>query len=122
MMELARRTVLILEDELIIGLALEDMLAEAGATTLYAQSLANASGILARQEIDAAVLDINVHGEFSYAISEELMDRGIPFIFATGYGDVLHDPRFDKVPTVTKPYTFDDIARALRAAGLSDDG
>lgn len=117
-MALAGRTIMVLEDEAIVGLALEDMLAEAGALTLYAETLSIAQDLITAQRFDAAILDINVHGERSYPVAAELRRRGLPFIFATGYGDALHGTAFEGVPTVTKPYTFAEIARALAAIGI----
>ena len=65
------------------------------------------------RNIDAAVLDLNLHGEESYPAAEILRGRRIPFVFATGYGSAaLADP-FQDVPLLTKPYVLDDLDRAL---------
>jgi DNA-binding response OmpR family regulator len=117
-MILSGSNILILEDEAIVSFALEDMLAEAGAETLLAENLAVAAELINLHRFDAAILDINVHGERSYPVAAELRRRGLPFIFATGYGDVLKGTSFEGVPTVTKPYTFADIAGALAAIGI----
>ena len=58
-------------------------------------------------------LDVNVHGTLSYAVAQLLAEREIPFIFATGYGDRSHPVEFADVPTVSKPYSADDICKAL---------
>lgn len=117
-MVLSESTIMILEDEAIVSFALEDMLAEAGANTLLAENLAVAEELINVHRFDAAILDINVHGERSYPVAAELRRLGLPFIFATGYGDVLKGTPFEGVPTVTKPYTFTDVARALAAIGI----
>ncbi|WP_395623613.1 response regulator [Sphingomonas daechungensis] len=108
-------TILILEDEPIIGLALEDMLVRGGASVLHASRIEEARDLVELKHIDAAILDVNVHGAMSYPIADMLAERGIPFIFATGYGDRSHPPQFGKVPTVAKPYSAHDIESAFRA-------
>ena len=106
-------TVLILEDEPIIGLALEDMLARDGASVLHASRIEEAQEMLSTERVDSAVLDVNVHGILSYDVASLLAEREIPFIFATGYGDRSHPPEFSAVPTVAKPYSAKDIRKAL---------
>jgi CheY-like chemotaxis protein len=110
-------TILILEDEPIIGLALEDMLAGKGARVLHASRIEEAEELLSGQQVDSAVLDVNVHGILSYPVAARLAERAIPFIFATGYGDRSHPPEFAAVPTVSKPYSAEEICRALIASG-----
>ena len=107
------RRILILEDEPIIGLALEDMLISHGATVHHASHLEDAHRLLASVELDAAILDVKVHGCLSYPVAAELKERSIPFIFATGYGDGSHPDEFVSVPTIAKPYSAEEIARAL---------
>src|SRR5690606_35065200 len=111
-MRMEGQTVLLLEDEPIIGFALEDMLIECGATPLFCGSLEAARRTLESAEPDVAILDVNIHGERSYPVAETLARRGIPFIFATGYGDALHPPQFAQVPTISKPYRLAEMERA----------
>ena len=106
-------TILILEDEPIIGLALEDMLARDGASVLHASRIDEARELISLRQVDSAVLDVNVHGTLSYEVAGLLAERDIPFIFATGYGDRSHPARFADVPTVSKPYSASDIRTAL---------
>ena len=112
-MTLDGATILILEDEPIIGLALEDMLSLQGALVLHASRIEEARELIAQERLDSAVLDVNVHGTLSYPVAQLLAEREVPFIFATGYGDRSHPPEFARVPTVAKPYSADDIRRAL---------
>ena len=113
-MNFAGKTVLVLEDEPIIGLALEDQLASRGALVHYAERIEEAAAILDRERIDCAILDVNVHGQPSYAIARQLAGREIPYLFATGYGDLSHPAEFTGTPTISKPYSIDEIERALR--------
>lgn len=112
-MELAGKTILVLEDEPIIAMALEDHLQFAGAVPVVAATLAQAHEAVAQQRLDAAILDVNVHGEKSYPVAESLRSQGIPFVFASGYGDTLHGEEFAEAPTVTKPYNLDGIRAAF---------
>lgn len=114
-MRLGGRTILILEDEPIIGLALEDMLASEGARVLHASRIDEAQDMLGREGVDSAILDVNLHGIPSYPVAARLAERAIPFIFATGYGDRSHPAEFAGVPTVSKPYSTEEICRALMA-------
>jgi len=113
-MTLEGATVLILEDEPIIGLALEDMLSRQGAAVLFASQVEEACEIIAQEQVDSAVLDVNVHGLLSYPVAEMLNERNVPFIFATGYGDRSHPPEFAEVPTISKPYSAEDVRRAFQ--------
>jgi DNA-binding NtrC family response regulator len=110
--------ILILEDEPIIGLALEDMLQRQGAFVLLASGIEEALELIATKAVESAILDVNVHGSRSYPVAAMLAERGIPFIFATGYGDRAHPADFAAVPTIAKPYSADDIRNALESVGL----
>lgn len=109
------RTILILEDELIIAFALEDLLTGMGATVVLASTLEEADERLADTAISLAVLDVNVHGRKSYGFAETLAARGVPLIFATGYGNAEHPPQFAAFRTLTKPYNRHQLTQAIAA-------
>jgi DNA-binding response OmpR family regulator len=113
-MTLDGATILILEDEPIIGLALEDILSREGASVLHASRIEEAHDLITDMQVDSAVLDVNVHGVLSYSVAALLAERDVPFIFATGYGDRSHPPEFAGVPTISKPYSALDIRTALQ--------
>lgn len=114
------RTVLILEDEVIVAFALEDMLIDLDARVVMATTTDQALAALGNEEIAFAVLDVNVNGIKSYGVAEELTRRNVPFIFATGYGDAEHPAHFADVPTLTKPYSQHQLA--LRIDAIADTG
>ena len=118
-MTIEGRSILILEDEAIVAFALEDMIDEAGGRPICAERLDQAIDLIETSRFDAAILDINVHGRQSYPVAEALTRKGIPFIFATGYGDTLHPEEFAAIPTISKPYVFAEIEHALRQAETS---
>jgi CheY-like chemotaxis protein len=112
---LAGRKVMLVEDSLIIALDGEDVLRSLGAEEVkLASSVRGALKLLADFPVDLAVLDYNLGAENSESIAEALKNRGIPFLFATGYGSGLDAARFSKVPIVTKPYGRGEIATAVR--------
>jgi CheY-like chemotaxis protein len=109
---------LVVEDEAMIAMLLEDMLADLGC--VIAGSAGDISRGVAFAEndalaLDAAVLDVNIGGEKVFPVAERLVARGVPFVFATGYGRDGVAPAFARVPVLSKPYD----PRALEAALVS---
>jgi len=98
--------VLILEDQLVIAVGLEQILADAQVEdVITASSEAETMKLLLGRKPDVAVLDINLGTGTSIAVAEELTRLDIPFLFATGYGDSVSIPGHLKhVPVVRKPY------------------
>lgn len=104
---LANSRILIVEDQLVIAVGLEQILADAGAKeVMTASSELEALRLVNIQRPDIAVLDINLGtGATSIAVAEELLGQQIPFLFATGYGDSIIIPAHLKhVPILQKPY------------------
>ena len=113
---LTGKRVLVLEDEVIVALAAEDMLADLGATVVGpATTVAQGLALVRDAPLDAALLDVNMHGERSFAVAEALRARGVPFVFTTGYADLV-EPATTGAPVVPKPYTPADLAEALARA------
>lgn len=108
------RTVLLVEDQLVIALDVEDMLRDLGARVLTAPSAEEALGVLSRSSPDCAVLDVTLGKGTSLPVAEELEKRGIGYVFATGYDDTTMLPeRFRLVPIVRKPYDEHVLQDAL---------
>ncbi len=91
------------------------MLVENGATVDLAATLEEASDLLAANDYDGAILDINIRGEKSYPVARQLVERRINFIFATGYGADPQRDEFADILTISKPYSFEAIRKALNA-------
>ncbi|KAA9018853.1 HWE histidine kinase domain-containing protein [Sphingobium limneticum] len=108
------RNVLLVEDNMIIAMDGEDALRDLGADVVTAASVGRAHEAIAIQSVDLAVLDFNLGHETSLPIADMLAERGIPFLFATGYGDGLELPaRFEAVTLLKKPYSGATLAQAL---------
>lgn len=99
-------SVLLLEDNLIAALEAEDMLKDFGAKHVWTiDNIAAAKQVMAEHLPDFAMLDVNVGAEKSFALAAEIHGRGIPFLYASGYGDHLPKIRgLDKIGCIAKPY------------------
>jgi len=108
--------ILLVEDNLLIAMDAEDQLRRLGAREVeVASSVQAALQILARQEPEVALLDMNLGRENSFPVADALAARGIPFVFATGYGEASAFPeRFRKAVVIKKPYSQADIRAALQ--------
>lgn len=108
------RQILIVEDELMIRLLLEDMLTELGYEIAGAASRIDDAMTLAQgAQIDAAILDVNLNGATVGPVAELLADRGVPFVFATGYGDRGLPEHLRDRPILHKPFQQEHLKRAL---------
>jgi len=101
---LAGNRVLLVEDEALVAMVMRDMLTELGFHVVgpFGRS-ADAAAAARDEDVDAAVLDINLDGEAAYPVADLLAARGIPFVFVTGYGAESIDGRFAHVPVLQKP-------------------
>jgi CheY-like chemotaxis protein len=96
---------LVVEDEMLIAMTIEDVLTDLGCIVVGpAGSVAKALEILNRQEIDGAILDLNLKGEQALPVAEALHKRGTPFFFLTGYGSTGLDQSQFNAPTLPKPF------------------
>ena len=106
--------ILVVEDEALVAMLVEDALLDAGFEVLGpARSVAEAMALLAAERPSAAVLDLNLGGETSLRVADELAARGIPFIVATGYGAAGLPPSHGKAPVLAKPYDPADLTAAV---------
>lgn len=105
--------ILIVEDAVLLALELQTGLSEAGATVVGPAYELEEALELVSQPIDVAVLDANLNGRSVTPVAEALARRGIPFIFATGYGDVGGAPGGFDAPVIRKPYDVRQVAAAV---------
>ena len=114
--DLKGKCLLLVEDSMMIALDAQSMLQNCGAEVELAATTADARRALALNKFDAAILDVNLYTETSFAIAQDLQERAIPFVFATGYGETIVVPdRFRNVFVISKPYV-EDVLRAALAA------
>ena len=106
-MDLESKRALIVEDEGLIAMVVEAYLEDLGYTVLaIAAQLEEGMEAAREAAIDIAVLDVNLAGKVSYPIAEILLERGIPFLFATGYGTAGCPPEFRATPMSVLPSWF----------------
>ena len=111
--------VLLVEDNLIIALDSEEVMQRLGvATVRTASSVTEALKAIDEQKPDFALLDVNLGVETSFEIAERLVEIGVPFAFATGYGEQIAFPAaFSAAEKIRKPYSTDTLRKALQSAG-----
>lgn len=109
--------VLVVEDEFLVAADLEESLTELGYRVLGPfPTVAEALSWLAEDKPDAAVLDVNIRGEFIFPVAERLAELGVPFVFCTGYADIGVIPDdLEPLATLSKPCTPATLARALQS-------
>jgi CheY-like chemotaxis protein len=115
---LAGRRILVVEDEPTIAALIEDILTEAGCEVVGpALRLADAMATAAAEPgLDGALLDIKLGDDVVAPVADRLSDRGVPFVFLTGYGWHLLPERFHTRPLITKPCRRDVLLSALGQA------
>jgi CheY-like chemotaxis protein len=103
--------VLVVEDEPLVSLNLVDVLSAAGAYVVCAKKACEAIQSAERFKVTAAVLDINLGDHDCATICQYLSERGIPFLFHTGYSTPLDG--WSNVPVLKKPATSHEMTEAV---------
>lgn len=111
----AGKSALLVEDSLIIALDAEDILTRLGAAGVAtAATVQDALRAIELSTPDLALLDINLGDQTSFPIADALDALGVPFMFATGYGEQAQLPEAHAARRVVqKPYTMENVARVL---------
>ena len=110
------KRVLVLEDEAIIAMLLDELIEAAGGTAHCVSTLAAVPAALDQAMPDLAILDINIRDESSFAVAALVAERGVPFIFASGYSRPAIPAAMAAVPIVTKPYGLAELEEAFAEA------
>lgn len=109
------RRIFVVEDETLVLFNLEDILADLGCeVAVQAMRLEQAVALAeAGEPVDLAILDVNIGGTTIFPAAEILAKRGVPLLFATGYGRDGLPPDWQAYPVIVKPYSAQDVERAL---------
>jgi CheY-like chemotaxis protein len=113
------RHLLVVEDEYVVAEDFALRLEDAGAIVVGPVPSVREALELVMSEgdrLDAAVLDVNLGGEFVYPVADALSGRGIPFVFTTGYDASAITPAYANAPRCEKPLDPALLARALSRA------
>ena len=112
----AGRSCLLVEDEVLVGMDLEDGLREAGFDVRWVSSAQSALAVLQTDRPDIVVLDVIVRVEPCTLVARELKKRGIPFLVHSGYPQKAAMAEFHGAPWVEKPADVKRVASALAEA------
>jgi PAS domain S-box-containing protein len=113
------RRVLVAEDEPTLAMELQAALTGLGCEVLGPATTVEEGLSLALREgprgIDIAVLDVNLHGRTVFPLAEMLQERGVPVLYATGYGE-LPEGRLRRGSSrlLPKPVDHEDLVAMLR--------
>jgi two-component system, response regulator PdtaR len=108
--------VLIAEDEFLVGMQLEEDLLSAGHSIVGPFStLEKATRSSRREQFDLAILDINLNGDMVYPLADELLHRGVPFIFLSGYLPADLPEKFRESPQLMKPHDPAALVKTIQA-------
>ena len=114
MRNLEGRRILVIEDEYFIAADLKRALKENGATVIGPTGdLQCGLALVGSEEIDAAVLDVNLEGTDSYPIAEQLAERSVPYLLLTGYDSWSLPEDYKAVPKLPKPFQMKIVMEAL---------
>lgn len=120
---LVGRQILIVEDEMVIAWLLTEMLDELGCHVVGPVcTVGQALDAIDRERFDAALLDVNLNGQFSYPVADALAARSIPFMFSTGYDRSRIREGYRQMPMLQKPYHSTELEKALTLMFAPDAG
>lgn len=104
--------ILIVEDEIVVAMFMEDILSEFGYEV--AGVVSRLDEALARpRDYDLAVLDVHLNGRSVFDFADKLSAEGVPFVFATGYGERGIPERHRAYPVLQKPFQPEELRRTL---------
>lgn len=108
---------IVVEDEPLIAVMIEEMAQDLGwAVGGSAHTEAAAFSLLDSSEPSLALLDINLGSTTSLGIAATCLDRHIPIVFMTGYTARDVPPQCGNAPVVIKPFTQEQLDRAIHRA------
>jgi CheY-like chemotaxis protein len=106
--------VLVAEDEALVSMLIEDMLSDLGVVVVGpAANLDDALRLAGSETVDAALLDVNLAGKAIFPVADLLKSRGVPYIFASGYGAAGINEEHRGAPVLQKPFRESDLTQAL---------
>jgi CheY-like chemotaxis protein len=110
---LSGRRILVVDDEMLIRITIEDVLADLGCESVIAAATTEmAVALVDEQVFDAAVLDINLNGTSSRIVADALAARGVPFVIATGNRGEVWEGFRDRA-VLRKPFKYDQLVESL---------
>ncbi|WP_248312115.1 response regulator [Bosea sp. BK604] len=106
---------LIVEDEPMISMMLEEYLLDAGCeVAATAQNLEKALALAETTDLDLAILDMSLGSKLSFSVADVLASRGIPFVFASGFGSNFLPEEHRGRTVLNKPFHYPDLVKSLK--------
>jgi two-component system, response regulator PdtaR len=106
---------LVVEDEALIAMEVEEMIAALGAEVVGSFSrVTDALQALERETVAGAILDIQLDGETTLGLVEVLLERGCPILFVTGGGPESIPETYRQLPRLSKPFNQVDLERTAK--------
>ena len=104
--------ILVVEDTTLIADSICDELHDHGCEVVGPiGTLQMALSVARDEDLDGALLDVNLAGEQCFPVADILQERDVPFVFITGYDtQSTIPPRFHAVERLTKPFDLDELA------------
>jgi DNA-binding response OmpR family regulator len=118
-----RRSVLVVEDEVLISAIAADALQELGFDAVEVCSAKAAMDQARNTNFDLALVDLGLPDQRGDELVTELrtLQSNLPVIIATGYSDIALSDRFrglSQLVFLNKPYDFSQIHAAVAALAL----
>jgi CheY-like chemotaxis protein len=97
--------ILVAEDSPVVALAIEEMLQVFGMLPVGPfGNIAAALDAAENEQVDAAILDLNIRGTKAFSLFSALDRRQIPFIIASGYADWTMPEEWRDRTRLAKPF------------------
>ena len=108
--------ILVVEDSGLIASRIVQILQAAGYGVAGSiATLSTALTVVGRPgPLDAVMLDIDLRGEPVYPLAEKLQERGVPFLFLTGFEPLAIPDRWRDAPRIEKPFEAEELRRAVQ--------
>lgn|GEM_PF-1535850 len=107
-------SILVVEDDAMLSLAMEDILRKLGHTNLeFAFDLSGALQIAEGKRFSLVFLDVDLNGELTLPVARMLRQNNIPWFFTTGFGSRFDYEDLEGAPIIRKPYSEQDIKQAI---------
>jgi DNA-binding response OmpR family regulator len=107
--------ILIVEDYYLFAKVVCDFVTDCGMRPIGPATMLDQAMVYGRQApLDGAILDIDLRGQLSFPVCSVLHQRGIPFLFLSGYSELSLVPQqFRVAPLVSKPFEDDEMRSAI---------
>jgi PAS domain S-box-containing protein len=106
--------IMLVEDESLVALMMASFLEQLGCAVLGPCCTPfEALACLRENEVDCAIVDVNLKGETVYPVADALVRLHVPFVFVTGFGRDTIESRFAHVSVIEKPVGIDQLQKAV---------